>query len=62
MAKKKACKKCKLFVSGEKCPICDTGNFTTNWQGRLYIRDVNKSMIAEEFEMKVKGEYAIKVK
>jgi len=62
MAKKKACKKCKLFVSGEKCPTCDTGNFSTNWQGRLYIKDVAKSLIAAEVVIKAKGEYAIKVK
>jgi len=62
MAKKKACKKCKLFVSGDKCPNCDISNFSTNWQGRLYIKDANQSMVAKEVKINVKGEYAIKVK
>ena len=61
MAKKKACRKCKLFVEGETCPNCKSDSFTTSWQGRLYIADV-KSMIAEKIDIKVKGEYAIKVR
>jgi DNA-directed RNA polymerase subunit E" len=62
MAKKKACKKCKLFVEGDTCPICASTNFTTSWQGRLFVKDVEKSMIGENVQIKVKGEYAIKVR
>lgn len=62
MAKKKACKKCKLFVEEENCPNCKINNFTTNWQGRVYIMDVENSMIAKEIGVKIKGEYAIKVR
>ena len=62
MAKKKACKKCKLFVEGSKCPACGSESFTTSWQGRLYINDPNKSMIGEKINIKIKGEYAIKVR
>ena len=62
MAKKKACKKCKMFVEGNKCPACGSEGFTTSWQGRLYISDVNKSMIGEKVNVTVKGEYAIKVR
>jgi RNA polymerase subunit RPABC4/transcription elongation factor Spt4 len=62
MAKKKACKKCKLFVEGDTCPNCKISNFTTSWQGRLFITDVENSLIAKEIGIKVKGEYAIKVR
>lgn len=62
MAKKEACRRCKLFVGGDVCPSCGTSSFTTSWQGRLYIVDVAKSMIAEKIGVKVKGEYAIKVR
>ena len=62
MTKKKACKRCKLFVEGNKCPNCGSDSFTTSWQGRLYVTDVSKSMIAEKIGIKVKGEYAIKVR
>ena len=62
MAKKKVCKKCKLFVDGPECPICKGNQFTQNWQGRIFIADPNKSDIAKKIGIKVKGEYAIKAK
>ena len=62
MAKKKACKKCKMFVDGDLCPGCKGNAFSTSWQGRLYISDVEGSMVAEQISIKVKGEYAIKVR
>jgi len=51
-----------MFVTGDKCPGCGSESFSTSWQGRLYIKDANNSMIAEEVKCKIKGEYAIKVK
>lgn len=60
--KKKVCKKCKLFVEGNECPICKDNQFSLNWQGRLNILDANKSIIAKKIGMMVKGEYAIKVR
>ncbi len=62
MVKKKACKKCKLLVSGNECPLCKTSSFANSWQGRLNILDANKSEIAKKLDIKVKGEYAIKVR
>jgi len=60
--RKKACKRCKMFVDGNDCPICKTNQFSTEWKGRLYIVDPNKSVIAEKIGIKAKGEYAIKVR
>ena len=60
--KKKVCKRCKIFVEGNECPICKSNQFSNNWQGRLYIVDPAKSMIAQKIEIKAKGEYAIKVR
>jgi len=60
--KKKACKKCKIFVDGETCPICKRNTFSTNWQGRIYFVDPARSTIAKKINVDVKGEYAIKVK
>ena len=60
--KKKVCKRCKIFVDGNECPICKSNQFSNNWQGRLYIVDPLKSMIAQKIEVKAKGEYAIKVR
>ena len=62
MAKKKVCKKCKVFVDGNECPVCKGNKFSTNWQGRISILDPEKSSIAKKVGMKAKGEYAIKVR
>jgi len=60
--KKKVCKKCKFFVEGNECPVCKGNQFSSNWQGRVSILDANKSVIAKKIEIKIKGEYAIKVR
>ena len=60
--KKKVCKKCKMFVEGGECPACKSNQFSTNWQGRLYVVDASQSVIAEKIGLKAKGEYAIKVR
>lgn len=62
MSKKKACKRCKMIVEADVCPNCGSDSFTTSWQGRLFITDVANSTIAEKVGIKVKGEYAIKVR
>ena len=60
--KNKVCKKDKIFVEGSECPICKGNQFSTNWQGRLFVVDPAKSVIADKIGLKVKGEYAIKVR
>ena len=60
--KKKVCKRCKMLVEGSECPVCKTNQFSTNWQGRLYIADPQNSLIAQKVGVTVKGEYAIKVR
>ncbi|MFA5141383.1 MAG: transcription elongation factor subunit Spt4 [Candidatus Woesearchaeota archaeon] len=62
MSKKKICKTCKLFVDGDKCPICNNSNFASAFNGRMYILDPNRSEIAKKIGIKAKGEYAIKIK
>jgi len=61
MAKRKVCKKCKLFVEGNECPVCKSNQFTNAWKGRLAILDTERSYIAKKVGIKAKGEYAIKV-
>lgn len=61
MSKKKACKRCKLFVDGEECPTCKTSAFVTNWKGRIHIIDGKESGIAKKIGAERDGEYAIKV-
>lgn len=62
MAKRKVCTSCKFFVEGETCPLCKGNQFSSTWQGRIYINNPGKSLIAKKLGITVQGEYAIKVK
>lgn len=62
MAKRKVCTNCKFFVEGDTCPNCSGNQFSMNWQGRIFINNPEKSLIAQKLGIKIKGEYAIKVK
>jgi len=60
--KKKVCKSCKYFYDGSECPLCKSTTTANAWQGRINVIDSDKSMIANNIGIKVKGEYAIKVR
>ncbi len=60
--KKKVCRKDKIFVEGDICPICKKDSFTTNWQGRIIFLNKDKSYIAKQMGITMNGEYAIKVR
>jgi RNA polymerase subunit RPABC4/transcription elongation factor Spt4 len=62
MSARKVCKKCLIFVHGNECPVCKGNNFSNNWQGRLAVFDIQKSLIAKNVGIEVKGEYAIKAR
>ncbi len=59
---KKVCKKCKIFVEGDKCPICGGTDFTTSWQGRIIVIDPVRSEIAKKLGINTKGDYALKIR
>lgn len=59
---RKVCRKCLIFVHGSECPVCKGNSFSTNWQGRLAVFDADKSIIAKNVGITVKGEYAIKAR
>jgi len=58
---RKICKKCKIFVKKEPCPICKGNQFSETFKGRITIIDPEKSEIAKKINITVKGEYAIKI-
>ena len=62
MAKKKVCKKCKIFVDGNECPICKGHQFSVNWQGRITVLDTENSFIAKKIGIEKEGEDAIKIR
>jgi len=59
--KKKVCKRCRIFVDGPECPACKTAAFSTNWQGRITILDVNKSEIAKKIGKNKKSKSVKKI-
>lgn len=59
---RKVCRKCKLFVEGNECPLCHGNQFSESWKGRIIFFDAEKSEIAKRTSTKVKGEYTIKVR
>lgn len=62
MPKEKACKICQRIFEGEKCPNCDSKEFTETIKGRIFILNPEKSELAKELNIKGKGEFAIKAK
>jgi DNA-directed RNA polymerase subunit E" len=62
MTKTKVCKKCKIFVETDLCPVCKKDSFTTSFQGRIAFINTKESRIAKEMGVDTPGEYAIKVR
>lgn len=61
--KREVCRKSKKFMDDphfkeNKAP----GGTTTNWQGRIFIVNPDKSDIAKQMGLEEVGEYAIKVR
>lgn len=62
MAKEKACLKCKIIFEGEKCPNCGETIFSDSFKGEAVIFNPEKSIIAHNLDVKIKGRVAIKTK
>ena len=61
MSKPKACKICKSIYEGkEKCPKCDSKEFTEGFKGRIFVLNPEKSELAQKLNLKEKGNFAIK--
>jgi len=59
--KKKACKKCRIIVEGDKCPICQGTQLVESWKGQIIVLMPEESEIAKKMNIKEKGTYAIKI-
>ncbi len=60
--KRKVCRKCKRFYEGEVCPVCKENKVANSWQGRIFILDSSKSLIAKKIGITINGEYAIRIR
>lgn len=57
----KACKKCKMIIEGDVCPVCKDSELTQHWKGVIVIVDPEKSEIAKNLEIKTPGRYALRL-
>jgi len=63
MAKQKACKICnKIYEKENKCPRCESKEFTESFKGRIVVIDPEKSEVAKKLNIKEKGNFAIKTR
>lgn len=58
----KVCTNCKLFVKGDKCPICQMSTFSRTWKGVVYIKDPQNSEVAKLLGVTTPGKYCLWVK
>ncbi len=60
--KESVCKHCKRFVRGDKCPACNTKDFSKTWKGIIIVNDPSASEIGKLTEINAPGKYALWVK
>jgi DNA-directed RNA polymerase subunit E" len=58
----KACKTCKRIVTKRKCPVCGSTDLVKDWKGIIYIFDPDRSEIAKKMNIKMPGQYALKLR
>ena len=51
-----------MFVTGETCTCCGGSSFTQTFQGKVAIVDPEKSFIAKQLGIAIKGDYALKIR
>lgn len=62
-AKDKACKICKaVYVEGEKCPKCDSKEYTDSYKGKIFVINKDDSEVAKNLNINSNGEFAIKTR
>ncbi len=58
----KVCRKCKLFVKEERCPVCGGTEFSRTWKGLIFVSDPAGSEVAKMLGITVPGRYCLWVK
>ena len=58
----KACKKCRVLVTGDVCAQCNGTELTKSWEGQILVFNPTGSQVAEAIGAKIPGKYALKIK
>lgn len=62
MRDQKACKKCRLIIKGDQCPICNSKDLSTKWDSYVIILNSEESAIAKKLDLKFNSIFAINIK
>lgn len=57
----RACRICRRLTDKETCPVCKKPT-SQYWSGYVAVLDPEKSQIAQRLDIKMPGEYALKVR
>lgn len=57
----KACTRCHRLMEEERCAVCNVAS-SKNWSGFLIVVNPENSQIAEELNISLPGEYALRVR
>lgn len=60
--KQKVCKRCKIMVDDQTCPICQGNSLVDSWKGKIIVLNPEKSEITPKIGIKQKGTYALKIR
>jgi DNA-directed RNA polymerase subunit E" len=58
----KACRTCRLIVTGPACPNCKGTDLTKSWEGYILVVNPEGSEVAKEIGANAPGKYALKIK
>ncbi|CDG65481.1 MAG: DNA-directed polymerase subunit [Methanobacterium sp.] len=57
----KACTQCHRLMDEDRCAVCNLAT-SKNWSGFLIVVDPEESIIAQELNINLPGEYALRVR
>ena len=57
MPKEKACKICNRIYEGDKCPNCESKEFTNTVKGKIIVLNPEKSEFSKRLGLTKKGDY-----
>ncbi len=58
----KACRKCRMIITGEVCPMCKDSELTKSFEGYILVINPEGSEVAAKIGATVPGRYALKIK
>jgi len=58
----KACRRCRMIVGGDVCPVCKDSELTKSFEGYILVVSTEGSEVAKQIGATIPGRYALKIK